>query len=666
MPGNKSACKDSRTFGRARRLFLAVRFVLLIGVAGVALIGVASQFGFLTVTQTLNPAHIGHDGGAGWVYYNFSERSDITDVVRSHQDWWTRSGLFFSEGDDNAGDAHGALRAALILWEDDRPLGPAHAFNDAIHGTGAGAYSFRAIGADRALVFSTSDNSDPRSNGRQYVIRYPVTMAPALLHWTLGLLCFLTILEGLLWGRAWQKAAGLARTAVRFVFVTRRADLLLLLIAGGVPVVVVTAATLTCLMMLKNIDLSGIPLLLFLAVAAVTSLFVARTLVRWAMRVGCGRRIRGDATGNAALVVASVFITLMAMEGVLHLNEVLGAASSPLSVAAASVASQPALPATAEPPLVALSPEAAARKASRASVLSMPAEWARRPATVPGASRAVYWHGVLQVYDENGFRRTTPFPPKQPGRFRVMVVGDSLTYGEGIEERWGYTGLLNAVLGQRYQIEFLNLGQDGNQSEDVLKLIKKYLPILQPDLVFYGICLNDFLPSGVGEYPDQHKYAFPLPDQAKTFFLERLRSARVLDWAYDATLRRVGLRGDFFDVILSGFSGYQTRFAHDVAAMNALVTQAGIGPMMALVLDQYPRIGSRGHQLAKITENLVRQGGGTVIATESFYQTYNNRAFNVSLWEGHPDEEVNAIWADMIGHAVLNDPRLDHYRIGAH
>ncbi len=57
-------------------------------------------------------------------------------------------------------------RSPLRLFEDGRPLGPGHALHRLIRGTGSGAYSHWQT----RLIFSTSDNSDPNTNGRTYVV----------------------------------------------------------------------------------------------------------------------------------------------------------------------------------------------------------------------------------------------------------------------------------------------------------------------------------------------------------------------------------------------------------------------------------------------------------------------------------------------------------------
>lgn len=62
-------------------------------------------------------------------------------------------------------DKDGASR--LVLFEDDRPLGPAHCGHDDIRRDGAGRYSHWG----EQVYFSTSDNSDPTANNRHYHVR---------------------------------------------------------------------------------------------------------------------------------------------------------------------------------------------------------------------------------------------------------------------------------------------------------------------------------------------------------------------------------------------------------------------------------------------------------------------------------------------------------------
>jgi LPS sulfotransferase NodH len=69
------------------------------------------------------------------------------------------------------GDRDGAATGSPVLvLENQKPLGPAHASHSIIRSKGLGAFSHWGD----ILYFSTSDNSDPNTNGRQYEIVLPM------------------------------------------------------------------------------------------------------------------------------------------------------------------------------------------------------------------------------------------------------------------------------------------------------------------------------------------------------------------------------------------------------------------------------------------------------------------------------------------------------------
>lgn len=71
-----------------------------------------------------------------------------------------------------------------------------------------------------------------------------------------------------------------------------------------------------------------------------------------------------------------------------------------------------------------------------------------------------------------------------------------MTYGEGVDAYWAYPAQLERALAPDFRIEVLNLGVRGHASEDVLDDLRRFVPALEPDLVVYGVCLNDFLERG--------------------------------------------------------------------------------------------------------------------------------------------------------------------------
>src|SRR5207244_1878728 len=81
-------------------------------------------------------------------------------------------------------------RSKLALLEDGKALGPSHSVHALIRERGGGRYSHWAS----SIIFSTSDGSDPRTNGRVYSIAAPTTLNTPL---ELVLLAALILADGL-------------------------------------------------------------------------------------------------------------------------------------------------------------------------------------------------------------------------------------------------------------------------------------------------------------------------------------------------------------------------------------------------------------------------------------------------------------------------------------
>jgi lysophospholipase L1-like esterase len=303
-----------------------------------------------------------------------------------------------------------------------------------------------------------------------------------------------------------------------------------------------------------------------------------------------------------------------------------------------------------------------AAQGSSPSALTIPKEWEERPAQVPGAQRAYYWHGKLHVFDANGMRRSTPFPPKRADTFRIMVVGDSLTYGVGVDEEETYGSVIERQLGKDYRVEVLNLGVCGFQSADVKNIVARYLPLLEPDLVVYGVCTNDFLPSGARQYDSNTAWAIPLPHRVKQYFLVRTLTGRIFERCYNALLMRLGMRMDFAADVLRDYQSTRQRFAADIHAMNELVRERHLPPVVAMVLLQCPRAGSNLNKIAAAAEEYLRDAGMTVVPFGNYFRQYDGKDLRVSAWEGHPSAEGHRIFADNILPVLRALPSLQAFR----
>ncbi|HEY0510379.1 MAG TPA: GDSL-type esterase/lipase family protein [Thermoanaerobaculia bacterium] len=81
--------------------------------------------------------------------------------------------------------------------------------------------------------------------------------------------------------------------------------------------------------------------------------------------------------------------------------------------------------------------------------------------------------------EEEGLRvQPHPAPPSPPGP-RVLAVGDSMTFGEGVPADATYSAVLERTLGVRVD----NAGVPGYSSAQMLGRLRRYLPALRPDVV---------------------------------------------------------------------------------------------------------------------------------------------------------------------------------------
>ncbi len=87
-------------------------------------------------------------------------------------------------------------------------------------------------------------------------------------------------------------------------------------------------------------------------------------------------------------------------------------------------------------------------------------------------------------YDELG--------PKAPDEFRVLVLGDSITFDDFLPEEETWTRQMEALTrGRTKKIRFINAGLPGAGTLDEFWLFQEIKDLVSPDLVLVGMYLND-------------------------------------------------------------------------------------------------------------------------------------------------------------------------------
>jgi len=165
--------------------------------------------------------------------------------------------------------------------------------------------------------------------------------------------------------------------------------------------------------------------------------------------------------GSLALAVAATLLTLVAAEAVLRLHDAL---HEPPPFAWPSPSPYPDLP-----------------------------ELQNLRDLIRPNTRGVF-KGALHRTNSRGVRGPEYASEPAPGVFRIVVLGDSYTMGQGVAEDETYAAVAGRLLSQRGRpVEVINLGVSGLAiRHSIRRLIKPGLGY-HPDLVVYGFTPNDIL-----------------------------------------------------------------------------------------------------------------------------------------------------------------------------
>jgi lysophospholipase L1-like esterase len=169
----------------------------------------------------------------------------------------------------------------------------------------------------------------------------------------------------------------------------------------------------------------------------------------------------------------------------------------------------------------------------------------------PGAEGTVERMGNVHYRaNADGFRDRVYARPKPPGVFRVVVLGDSIAFGFGVDEQETFPKVLEALAegASEQRVEVVNLGVSGYNAYTEAALLADVGVTYEPDLILVQFCVNDLNDPTLhfdrhtlmhmGAIPDE---AYPdpslrrAPQAAPSWSLLACRSSRVCS-AFDDLL----------------------------------------------------------------------------------------------------------------------------------
>jgi len=259
----------------------------------------------------------------------------------------------------------------------------------------------------------------------------------------------------------------------------------------------------------------------------------------------------------------------------------------------------------------------------------------------------------------DAFRRPLPQGPKGAGEFRIVALGDSFTWGYGVEDAEDvWPGVLETLLGEgRFTV--VNLGVPGFTTVNELEMFARVGAPLDPDLVIVQYLVNDVLPSGIGyrrhgeEWLDERRPAELLPLRDLHLALEK-RSAlyAFANHRFAALQRRIRPPRGWEELYEDDFPGWRD-MKKALAAMAVLAEKQGSRAVLVLFPSFLPGEWHRGgHPYAEIHEKVSAAAGEAGLEVLDLLPHFTAARRPLEEWwvgssDPHPGPEAHAFAAEV-------------------
>lgn len=254
-----------------------------------------------------------------------------------------------------------------------------------------------------------------------------------------------------------------------------------------------------------------------------------------------------------------------------------------------------------------------------------------------------------------GFRGPEVAERPEPGVFRIVVAGDSVTMGSGVWEKQAYPALLEARLNERAEgirYEVLNLGLSGINTRWVAHRIETIGLPHHPHLIVYGYTMDDI------DGPACISTVTSETARARRKRLERFASSpsRLLQagWPVAVELAEILLKPEGTQEHDLYFNYFENPKAwgiveQELDRMAALAEAAGICVHVLVHTgnDQLRRLFPH-RRINRRIERAARQRGFTVTQTYPYFRGRDPDALRLSPFNQHPNAAAHELLASAL------------------
>ena len=147
-----------------------------------------------------------------------------------------------------------------------------------------------------------------------------------------------------------------------------------------------------------------------------------------------------------------------------------------------------------------------------------------------------------------GLRGAEHPPTPEPGVFRMLGVGDSVTFGQGVTDDETFLAVAESILGERHSVELINAGVPSWDLRQQLRWIEHRGLALEPQLLLVFFYVNDLVPIS---YPDP-EHALPRLELEAPAWARGEAGLRRHSWLFNKLWRTIE-RGRLGATLLDGY-----------------------------------------------------------------------------------------------------------------
>lgn len=276
--------------------------------------------------------------------------------------------------------------------------------------------------------------------------------------------------------------------------------------------------------------------------------------------------------------------------------------------------------------------------------------------------KGVYAGSYVSI-NSQGMRDFEYSTNKSDDTFRIIILGDSFTFGEGVAQDSNYPTLLEKKLNSyiyKKKYEVLNFGVSGYNTIQEAELLKNKSLKYNPDLVIVGYFIDDVEETkSFGRKPLQIKRTLLL--RLYEFIIEHFYFAKYIQFRLSDLTSKIGIvlfpeYGTYFSSLYNNSSLNYVKTKKEFEKMANLTERENIKilvvifPVMTNLNDAYPYFSMHNQIIEECMNNNFH-----ILDLFPYFKGKDVRDSIIGVYDAHPNEDSYKIAAEAIHKKLIGE-----------